>query len=379
MSFDDLQARAISPTPEALGDACDHRTRVAWRGQPCRPPAPGLGPPIGRPGVGTLALLLLLLLPLLAACGEDQPDAYGNFEADEVVVSTEVGGSLQRFDVERGERLVAGAVVARVDTIPLALQRDEFAAQRQATHTRTTEAEAQIDVLEAQLATASEEYQRTRRLYDAQAATARQLNQSEGEVQVLRQRIEAARAQTGVVRQEAGGADARIRQIEDRIARSTVRNPIAGTVLTTYVEAGELVQAGAPLYRIADTDTLTLRAYVSGAQLADVRLGEAVDVQVDAGEDELLSIPGRVVWIASEAEFTPTPIQTREERTEQVYAVEIRVPNTNGLIKIGMPGEVLFGEASDDELDRSTSRPGNGVLRELAGTSAHPDLPGLEP
>jgi HlyD family secretion protein len=131
-------------------------------------------------------------------------------------------------------------------------------------------------------------------------------------------------------------------QVQDRWERSRVLNPRAGTVLATYVEAGEFVQAGRPLYTVADLDTLTLRAWVSGAQLADIRLGQEVAVRVDAGPDRLRTLPGRVSWIASEAEFTPTPIQTREERISQVYGVKVRVPNPDGVLKVGMPGELVL-------------------------------------
>lgn len=288
----------------------------------------------------TRSRALPALLALLAACGPDEPDAYGNFEADEVVVSAEASGRLVRFDAEEGETLAAGAVVGQIDTLALALQRAEVESRGEASLTRTREARAQIDVLRAQLATASDELARTRRLFDAEAATAQQLDRASGEVRVLRERIEAARAQTGVAQEEAGGAEARIRQIELQIERSRVVNPVAGTVLATYAEAGELVQPGAPLYRVADLRTLTLRAYVTGAQLAGVRLGEEVRVAVDSAGGGLRRLAGRVVWIASEAEFTPTPIQTRDERADQVYAVKVRVPNPDGVLRVGMPGEL---------------------------------------
>lgn len=294
-----------------------------------------------------------LLLTLAAACGDGTADAYGNFEATEVVVSAEVGGRLLRLDVEAGRRVAAGEAVGRVDTVPLALRRDELVAQRGASATRTGEAEAQVAVLRAQLATAEEELARTRRLFGAEAATARQLNLAEGEVRVLRERIEAARVATGAAREEVGGVEARLAQLDDQVARSRIVSPAAGTVLATYAEAGELVQAGQPLFRVAPLDTLTLRAYVSGAQLARVRLGQAVRVRTDAPDGTLATHPGRVVRIAAEAEFTPTPIQTREERTDQVYAVEIRVPNPDGALRIGMPAEVVLPAA---EGGRTASR-----------------------
>lgn len=290
----------------------------------------------------TARLAAGLLLPLAAACGGDEPDAYGNFEANEVVVSAERGGRLVRFDPDEGDRLAAGSVVGEVDTLALALERAEVERHEAASRTRTAEAEAQTGVLRAQLAIARQERARTRRLYAAEAATAQQLDRAEGEVRVLEARIRAARAGSDVVREEAGGAGARLAQIEDRIARSRIVNPVAGTVLATYAAVGEHVQPGAPLYRIVDLDTLTLRAYVSGAQLTELRAGQAVRVRVDAPGGELRTLPGRVVWIAAEAEFTPTPIQTRDERADQVYAVRVRVPNPGGALRVGMPGELVL-------------------------------------
>jgi HlyD family secretion protein len=284
----------------------------------------------------------LAAVMLLAACRKEKPDAYGNFEATEVVVSAEVGGQLLRFEPDEGERLAVGAFAAQVDTATQSLAREEMVAQRSVSAARVTGAEAEVRVLRTQLQTAREEHQRTLRLFRAQAATAQELNRLEGEVRSLRQRIAAAQAQAGAVGEEVGGVDVRVAQAEDRIRRSRVVNPITGTVLTTYAEAGEFVQPGQPLYKIANLDTLTLRAYVSGAQLHAVRIGERVRVRVDRNEKELDELPGWVSWIASRAEFTPTPIQTRDERTEQVYAIQVRVPNPRGRLKIGMPGEVVL-------------------------------------
>jgi len=295
----------------------------------------------------SISITTVLAAVLLGGCREDEPDAYGNFEAAETVVSAEGSGRLLRFEPREGQALAEGAVVALIDTTALALQTQELASQEAASRTRTLEAEAQIGVLQAQLATAREEHARTLRLYRAEAATAQQLNLAEGEVRVLEERIQAARAQTESVRQEVGGVQARTAQVQEQIRKSQVVNPAAGTVLAAYAETGEFVQPGQPLYKVADLRTLTLRAYVSGAQLTAVRLGQPVTVQVDGPDDEArLRFPGTVTWISAEAEFTPTPIQTREERTEQVYAVEVRVPNPDGVLKIGMPGEVVLPAAA---------------------------------
>ena len=293
-----------------------------------------------------LAGLLLLGLLLLAACTQESPDAYGNFEATEVDVSAEASGPLIRFDVVEGQQLAAGAVVAEVDTIQLALQRAELGVQQEAARVRAAEAQAQVRVLRAQLATAQDDHARIERLFASEASTAQDLNRTQGAVRVLEEQISAGQARVRLVRQEAAQVEARVRQVEDRLSRSRVINPTTGTVLATFVEEGEFVQPGRPLYTIARLDTLTLRAYVSGAQLAGLQLGAVVDVRTDADADDLRTTPGRISWIASEAEFTPTPIQTRDERVDQVYAVKVRVPNPDGWLKVGMPGELVLSAGS---------------------------------
>jgi HlyD family secretion protein len=283
---------------------------------------------------------VLLCVVFAAACGSDEPDAYGNFEATEVVVSAEVGGQLIRFDVAEGTPIRADVEVGLIDTIQAALQLAELRAQRSAGQAQTGQTQAQAGALEAELRSAEREHARTQRLFVAEAATAQQLDQARSRVEVLREQIRAAREQTTGSREQTGVTDARIAQLQDRLNRSRVRSPVQGTVLTTYVTAGELIRPGQPLFRIADLDTLILRAYVTGAQLSQLRLGQQVQVRFDAATGERNTLPGRLTWIASAAEFTPTPIQTRDGRGDLVYAVKVRVPNTGGVLKIGMPGDL---------------------------------------
>lgn len=289
------------------------------------------------------AASVALALAALTACGGgDDPDAYGNFEANEVVVSSQATGQLQSFTPAEGMQLARGAVVGLVDTTQLALERQQIVAQRAATASRVTEVDRQIAVLEVQRDLARRTYERTRRLFEQQAATAQQMDQAEREYRVFEAQIEAARAQRAGVAQQEGSTSARVAQIRDLIAKARIVNPEPGTVLTTYVRAGEVVRPGQPLYRIANLDTLTLRAYVTEAQLASVRIGQRVRVNVDQGAGDRAAVPGIVSWIASKAEFTPTPIQTRDERATLVYAVKISVPNAGGNLRIGMPADVSF-------------------------------------
>ena len=271
------------------------------------------------------------------------PDAYGNFEADEVSVSSQSSGQLMVFTPVEGTTLRVGDVVAVVDTTQLALERAQIMAQQQASAARVAEAGRQIGVFQVQLAIARRNYERMQRLFEEHATTAQQRDQAERDYRTLIAQIEAAKAQQQSVARDASSMSARVAQISDQIAKSSVTNPEAGTVLATYVKAGEVVQSGQALYKIADVDTLILRAYVTGNQLSSLRLGQTAQVHVDQGGGRLLTLPGTVRWISTKAEFTPTPVQTRDERADLVYAIKVYVPNLKGALKIGMPADVSFG------------------------------------
>ncbi|MEP6732841.1 MAG: HlyD family efflux transporter periplasmic adaptor subunit [bacterium] len=291
---------------------------------------------------------LLLIIISASACNKaPEPDAFGNFEAREVVVSSQASGQLQWFTPVEGTKLASGAIVGVVDTTQLDLERAQTVAQRSATEARAVAAGGQVGVYETQLTVARRTLERTRRLFDQKAATSQQLDQADRDYRTLVAQITAARAQQVSVSKEVSASTAHVAQIHDRISKSQIANPEAGTVLATYVRAGEVVQQGQQLYRVASLDTLILRAYVAEKQLASVKLGQTVQVHVDQGNGALLTLPGTVSWVASKAEFTPTPVQTRDERADLVYAVKVNVPNRNGALKIGMPADlVLAGRPS---------------------------------
>lgn len=297
------------------------------------------------PPVPFRASVLAAGVSLLAACnGAPDADAYGNFEAEEVVVSAQSSGQILQFVPVEGAQLDSGVVTAVVDTTQLALERDQLLAQRSALAARRAEVAEQLRSLEVQREIAQRSYDRTQRLHAQQAATTAQLEQAERETKVLAVQVEAARAGGTSVGAELTALDARVAQVRDRLARASVLNPAAGTVLATYARAGEMIQPGQPLYKVADLTTLDLRAYVTGAQLASFRIGDSVTVRVDDGAD-LRTYPGEITWVAGRAEFTPTPVQTRDDRSALVYAVKVRVRNADGALKIGMPGDVTLRAA----------------------------------
>ncbi|MEX0769961.1 MAG: HlyD family efflux transporter periplasmic adaptor subunit [Balneolaceae bacterium] len=280
---------------------------------------------------------------IAVACSvEDRSDAYGQFEADEVVISSETQGTLLQFQVEEGDRLDPGVSVGLVDTTQLALQKNEIQANRASVRTRLARLDAEKAVVRSQLETAEKELGRVASLGRENAATQQQIDRAEGEVNTLNRRVQAVEAEKQSVYAELERLQARIEQVTDQIRRAEIINPLRGTVLATYTEQHEQVSPGKPLYRISNLEEMELRVYVSGAQLPQVRIGEEVEVLIDRNESENERLTGTVSRVASRAEFTPRMIQTKEERVTQVYAVTVRVQNPDGRIKIGMPGEVNF-------------------------------------
>jgi HlyD family secretion protein len=298
------------------------------------------------------ALLILALgigAVAMSSCRKQDADAYGNFEATEVTVAAEVGGRLLVLRVDEGDRVRRGAVVGAVDTVPLILERRMTAARRAAAAARARESNATIAALEVQQTIAERELARTERLLKNAAATAQQGDRAEREARVIKEQLAGARVARSALAQEVAALDAQVALIDDKLARSRIVSPLDGTILTRYVEPGEFVQQGQPLFKLASLDSLTFRAYVSGSQLTSIRLGQPVRVGVDRA-DSIATLPGRVTWIASSAEFTPTPIQTRDERVDQVYAVKVAVNNPDGVLRIGMPGELLLENADAEEV-----------------------------
>jgi HlyD family secretion protein len=339
----------------------------------------------------TCAAGTLLAAMALSGCAKPvQPDAYGNVEATEVVVGAESSGRLVTYTVTEGAAVAANAVVGTIDAAQLGFERDQLSAQQDAARSRANEVRQQVSALEAQRGSAiaqrdaasaqrdglaaqleisTRTLQRTKRLFDQQAATAQQLDQAERDERVLVKQIAAqdeqvkaherliaaqgdqvrgARAQEQTAAAQIAAAAAQVSQASERIRKADVRNPIDGTVLTTYANAGEMVQAAQPLYRIANLTSMEVRAYITEPHLSSIRLGQEARVSVDTGGGQRQVVTGSIDWISSRAEFTPTPIQTREERADMVYAIKIRVANPNGTLKIGMPVDVQFvaGQAS---------------------------------
>lgn len=279
----------------------------------------------------------------MAGCqwNEKQSDAFGQFQATEVQVAAEHRGQLRHFQVNEGQNLVRGDTVGWIDTTELIAQKEELQARLQAARNKIPSIRAERRVLESELKMAHNDLNRLMELKKDEATTQKQIDDVRGRIDVLRRKIEAVEVNIRSAKADINALQARLKSVSVQISNALIVNPVPGTVLTTYKETGEIVQYGQPLYKIADLDTMKLRVYVSGAQLPQIELGQAVKVLIDDDEAGYQQLMGSVSWIASEAEFTPQMIQTKEERVSQVYAVEIRVAN-DGRLKMGMPGEARF-------------------------------------
>lgn len=308
-----------------------------------------------------LSLLTLSIALLAASCNQHKidTDASGVFESDEVIVSAERDGKLQSFPIQEGDTLANGALVGNIDMSNTLLQKQQVQATIAALREKTTNplpqtelVRRQLAVEESQLAQQLREKTRTENLLKADAATQKQLDDINSAIDVLQKQIAVSKQQIALddsniatqnrtIYSEQAPLEKSAAQIQDLINKGQVINPIKGTVLTKYALQGEMMTIGKALYKIANLDTVILRAYITGSQLTQVKLGQSVKVYADEGSDQYREYPGQVYWISDKSEFTPKTIQTRDERANLVYAVKIHVRN-DGYLKLGMYGEVKF-------------------------------------
>jgi len=294
-----------------------------------------------------IIILSGIFLVLVPACGkqDQEADAYGNFEADEVIVSAQSQGTLNFLNVNEGAILEPNQLVGKIDTVPATIKMSQLAAQQTVINARLQNHDAQLRVQNEQRSNLVREVNRIEKLKQEEAATAQQYDDIAGKLKVLDMQTEALRSQKDIIGGERSVLMAQINDVKNLLEKCRIINPIKGIVLEKYVEANELVSPGKALYKIANTGKMELKVYVSGEQLPSIAIGDPADVMIDSAGGNLHKIPGMVSWISSQVEFTPKIIQTREERVNMVYAIKVSV-NNDGRLKIGMPGEVIFKKDS---------------------------------
>ncbi len=288
-------------------------------------------------------------------------DASGNFEADEVIVSAQQNGVLLSYTVQEGTQLNPGDTAGQIDVKVVELQKQQTEASIDALSKKTvapaSQAELvrrQLEVQKSQLTHLLNEKSRTENLVEADAATRKQLDDINASIDQLKKQIAVTAQQLKLnnyntdtqnrsILSEKAPMEKAVAQLQEQINKGQIINPVKGTVLTNYALAGEMQVIGKPLYKIANTETLDLKAYVTGMQLPQIKIGQQVEVRVDSGKESYKTYPGTINWISAKSEFTPKSIQTKDERANLVYAIKVSVKN-DGYLKIGMYGEVIWSK-----------------------------------
>ena len=287
--------------------------------------------------------LIIITAILLAGCRNktDKADAFGNFEATEVILSAETNGRILDFEVVEGTQIEKGSTIAIIDTTIFHLQKAEIDAGMMSVRTRINSISAQNDILNQQIENLNVNVNRIKKMLKDEAATQKQFDDLAGQVAVLQKQIAANNTQKTSVSAELSVYESKKATLNEQIIRSRVKSPLKGTIIEKYSEAGEMTAAGKPLVKIADLSVIKLKVYISGAQLGSVKIGQLCTVRTDKGNKGYISFQGKVSYISGKAEFTPKIIQTKEERVILVYAMNIDVIN-DGTLKSGMPGEAIF-------------------------------------
>lgn len=294
-----------------------------------------------------LILMGLGLSLILTSCGKSNEgeDASGTFEATEVIVSSEASGKILSFDIEEGQELTANQLLGAIDSTQLFLRKQQILSSKKSIQSRRPDVKKQIAVLEQQISTAKTERKRVENLLKANASTQKQLDDINAQISVLEKQLDAQKttletANEGIT-EDTEGINIQVQQVSDQLKKCKITSPIAGTVLIKYAEMGEVAAPGKALFKIANTNNMILRAYITADQLTKIKVGQKVKIKTDFGKDESKEYNGTLGWISNKAEFTPKTIQTRDERANLVYAVKINVIN-DGFLKIGMYGTVQF-------------------------------------
>jgi HlyD family secretion protein len=293
---------------------------------------------------------VIFSLSLFISCKERQlaADASGNFEAIETIVSSEATGKIMQFAADEGEKLKEGQFIGYVDSMQLHLTKLQLKQNKRTILSARPDISAQLASLNDELKNAVEDRKRVENLVNGGVASKKQLDDLDSKINIIRSKISAQQSSlsttTTNINEQGQNIYAQLSLIDDQIRKCRIINPVAGTVLAKYAEEGEVAAIGRPLYKIADLDTLDLRAYITGDKLSSIRLGQGVIVRTDDGKSGFKSYPGTIRWISDKSEFTPKTIQTRNERANLVYSIKIRVKN-DGYLKIGMFGEVMLDQA----------------------------------
>ncbi len=292
--------------------------------------------------------LLLIIVPfIIVSCSgrDEQFDAAGTFEATEVIVSSEANGTITELSFDEGMDIAANTIIGYIDSTQLYLKKMQLLSNVSAVGKRRLDVGKQIAALEEQIATQKYELSRMERLLDAGAGNQKQVDDINSSITVLTRQLDAQKSSlensNASLTDEQKALEIQVAQIDDQLRKCRITSPVTGTVLSKYAEEGEFAATGKALFKVANLEVMTLRAYITATQLTELKLGQNVRVFSDFGENGSREYSGSVAWISAKSEFTPKTIQTKDERANLVYAIKVSVVN-DGYLKIGMYGDIIF-------------------------------------
>lgn len=288
-----------------------------------------------------IELLIASTLILVAGCSgsKTKSDAYGNFEATEYIISSETSGKILEMSIEEGDNVNTIKPFALIDTTILSIKKLQLTTAYQKISAQTAQVSSNLDVLKTQKEVAQRELERIKKLMTDNAATQKQFDDIDGQIQIINRQIKNSESQYATIEADKTNLDSKVKELDDQLKRSILISPIEGVVLEKYAEQGELTGVGKAIIKVANLKEMILRAYVSGSQLPNIKIGQNIKVYIDKDTKTNQELEGTITWISNTSEFTPKIIQTKEERVNLVYAIKVLVKN-GGEIKIGMPGEI---------------------------------------
>ena len=273
---------------------------------------------------------------LLAGCAGDITSSGGSgfIEADEVLVSAEIGGRVLHRNFSEGSNITAGDTLALIDPSRIQLDIASMNAARQSAVASLEAARLAVTRARETEKFATSESDRIARLLKSGSATQKQMDQLSYEATQATVARRSAETNVTMIQAQIEKVDADVNRLNRQLQDCYPVSPVSGTVTEALVETGETVAPGKGLAKIANLQVVWVKLYLPAEQFSGVKVGVRATVSTEVAEK---TYDGEVTWTSSEAEFTPKNVQTEKSRANLVYAVKVQIATPDGFLKIGMP------------------------------------------
>jgi HlyD family secretion protein len=293
-----------------------------------------------------LRLLFVIIFVQLVntSCSKEEENSLGSgvFEAAEINVSSTNSGEIIKLVAKEGTSLNKGDLIAQIDTIALSFRKQQILANISALRAKLPDTRLDLASMIIQLEALKLDKKRITNMLADDAASKKQLDDIETKIEITERNYLSKKKllnnSSNALLSQIEALESQLALMNYQIGKASIKSPISGTILLNYSEENEFITLGRPIVKIADLTNMTLKAYVGAENLKDLKLNQEVAVYAEYGVSERKNFSGTITWISSISEFTPKTIQTQDERATLVYAVKIKVSNSNNTLKIGMYG-----------------------------------------